>query len=43
MLELMSICESSDVIPENAIKDSPGNCVLDTSISALGGDAGLLN
>lgn len=43
MLGLMSTYESSDVILEDAIKDSPGNHVLDTSISALGGGSGPLN
>lgn len=43
MLELMSTRESTDVILENAIKDSPGNHVLDTSISALGGGSDSLN
>lgn len=35
--------EHTDVILENAIKDSPGNHVLETSIPALGGGSGPLN
>ena len=43
ILELTSIHDSNSVFLENAIKHSPGNHVLDTSISALGGGSGLLN
>lgn len=34
--------ENTGVILENAIKDCPGNHVLETSISALGGASGPL-
>lgn len=43
MLGLMNTRESSDVILENAIKDSPRNHVLEASISAVGGGSGPLN